>query len=88
MDSIGFPPHESNGWRPFLAPGRLEIRFVESSHLSMMAVASAAETARRIAEGLEWLHSKAQHNPGKVLVAIIELLNLIEVICCRAKGPI
>jgi phthiocerol/phenolphthiocerol synthesis type-I polyketide synthase E len=60
MDGIGFPPHESNGWRSLLAPGRLEIRLMESSHLGMMEAASAAETARKIAESLEWLRAKAQ----------------------------
>jgi thioesterase domain-containing protein/acyl carrier protein len=57
---IGYPPHESNGWRDLIAPGRLDIRKVRCSHLEMVAPAFAGETSQRISEGLAALRAKAE----------------------------
>jgi thioesterase domain-containing protein/acyl carrier protein len=56
---IGYPPHESNGWRTLIAPGRLDIRKVRCSHLDMVAPAFAGETSQRISDGLAALRARA-----------------------------
>ena len=60
VEGIGYPPHESNGWRSLVAPGKLDIRLVSSSHLDMVVVPHATETARRIADGLAALRAKGR----------------------------
>jgi amino acid adenylation domain-containing protein len=59
VDGIGYPPHESNGWRSLVGAGKLDIRLVSSSHLDMVTEPFAPETARHIAEGLAGLRAKA-----------------------------
>ncbi len=55
---IGYPPHESNGWRSLVTPGRLDICHVHCSHLDMVTEPFAPTTAQRIAEGLAALRAK------------------------------
>lgn len=54
---IGFPPHESNGWRELVAPGRLHILQVQCRHLDMVAPPHASQTARQLMAGLAWMRS-------------------------------
>jgi amino acid adenylation domain-containing protein len=49
---LGYPPHESNGWRG-LVEGPLEIRIVQGHHLDMVKEPVAPVTAEVIARGLE-----------------------------------
>lgn len=49
---IGFPAHESNGWRELVAPGRLRIVHVQCSHLDMVVPPHASQTAQQVTEGL------------------------------------
>lgn len=49
---IGFPPHESNGWRELVAPGQLRIVQVQCSHLDMVVAPYASQTAQHVAAGL------------------------------------
>ena len=55
---IGYPLHESNGWRELIAPGKLAILHVQSSHLDMVTAPYAPQTARQTAAGLALLRSK------------------------------
>lgn len=55
---IGYPLHESNGWRKLIAPGKLAILHVQSSHLDMVTAHHAPKTARQVAAGLASLRSK------------------------------
>jgi thioesterase domain-containing protein/acyl carrier protein len=57
---IGYPPHESNGWRSLVAPGKLDIRLVSSSHLDMVVAPYVAETAQQLSAGLAMLRGKAR----------------------------
>ncbi len=57
---IGYPPHESNGWRDRVASGKLSILHVQCSHLDMVTEQHAAQTARQAAAGLASLRSKAE----------------------------
>ncbi len=48
---IGYPPHESNGWRP-LVKGRLEIEHINCFHLDMIAEKVAPTTGSLMTKAL------------------------------------
>lgn len=56
---IGYPPHESNGWRELVVAGKLSILHVQCSHLDMVAAQHTIQTARQTAAGLASVHNKA-----------------------------
>lgn len=60
---IGYPPHESNGWRELVSSGKLSILMVHCSHLDMVTPEHAAESAAQIGTGLASLRSKAGTGP-------------------------
>lgn len=60
VQGIGYPPHESNGWRGLVAAGKLDIRHVQCGHLDMVAESHAAGTAKQIAAGLAALRVLAE----------------------------
>jgi amino acid adenylation domain-containing protein len=69
LSGIGYPPNESNGWRGLVAPGRLEIRKVNGSHLDLVNEFLSTETARQIADGLAAMRSDekdGQHQAAAV----------------------
>ena len=62
LQGIGYPPHESNGWRDFVGGSKLAILHVQSSHLDMVTEPHAPKTARQVAAGLALLRSKVGKN--------------------------
>ncbi len=56
---IGYPAHESNGWRELVSRGRLAVLQVPCSHQDMVTERHAPRTARQIAAGLAAVRSKA-----------------------------
>ena len=61
---IGYPQHESNGWRGLLSEGRLLIRHVHCSHLDMVSAPQAAQTAQQMAAGLASVRAGAAADQG------------------------
>jgi len=68
VDGIGYPPHESNGWRGLVPEARLEISRVNCSHLDLVAERFAEETARHIAEALAAMRAGAGARPAMTQV--------------------